>query len=155
MKRRRRLINERGISLITALVALVLLAVGILGAAEAFLYSIKNNGSAGGVTTLTNLAMETAEKVMLLPDDAADDATGIMSADGSSRNALTVLNFPDAASLSRLYDVQLTVSPASNIDENLIKIEIVARYTAQYAGTMGTTPAASEVLFITYRYREQ
>jgi Tfp pilus assembly protein PilV len=154
MKRRRWKIDERGISLITALVALVLLAVGILGAAEAFLYSIKNNGSAGGVTTLTNLAMETAEKVMLLPDDAADDVTGIMSADGSARNALSVLNFPDASSLSRLYDVRLTVSPATNIDENLIKVEVIARYTAQYAVTMGTTPAASEVQFVTYRYRE-
>ncbi|MBN2430956.1 MAG: hypothetical protein JXQ27_05745 [Acidobacteria bacterium] len=154
MKRRRRILNERGISLLTALVALVLLAVGILGAAEAFLYSIKNNGSAGGVTTLTNLAMETAEKVMLLPDDDADDTTGIMSASGSTFDALTTLNFPNADQLAKRYSVNLTVTSATHIDPNIIKVEIIARYTASYAATMSTTPAASEVQFVTYRYRE-
>jgi len=153
MKNRRCSINQEGFSLITAVVALVILAIGLLGVAEIFTRSIKNNGSAGGVSELTRLSMKTAEKVMMLPDDRGQDTTGIMSASGSEMDALTTFNFPDKDDLAKKYVVTVQ-SNQSTADPDLIQVDITAKYTDLYATMMGTTPDASETHFTTYRFRE-
>ena len=153
MKRHGRFINNRGISLITAVIALVLLAYGILAVGEVFLRSIENNGDASGVSMLSNLAMETAERIMMLPDDQTADTTGIMSASGSSINAFEVFSYPHEDRLKILYSIVITAN-STTADTDLIRIDITARYTQHQATIMSTTPEKSEVHFTTFRYRE-
>lgn len=151
MKRKEMRISNSGISLLTALIALVLMALAMLGVAQVFLKAMENNGSSGGVTTLTLLAQQAAEKVMLLPDDPTVDTTGIMGGGGSTVDADTALLVP--------YDGnRFTVKVTSErmtaaVDDHLLKVTIAARYKNRPGQKrFNVDEAGSEVRLVTYRY---
>ncbi len=149
MKRKEMRISDSGISLLTALIALVLMALAMLGVAQVFLKAMENNGSSGGVTTLTLLAQQTAEKVMLLPDDPTVDTTGIMTG-GGPLDADTTLQVPYD---NTNYSVTITSERlGAAIDDHLLKVTISARYVTHGQKRYNVDEAGSEVRLVTYRY---
>lgn len=148
MKRKIRL-NRRGVSLISALVGLVVLAVAMLGVAETFMRAMRNNGSAGAVTELMNLAERTSDAAMLLPVTQAQVTTWT-DPSGSTNGLGVTYNH-------NLYTVQykLTDSPITGVtgDTHTQKLEVEADFTTGYARSMGVQPGTSKVRMVSYRYK--
>lgn len=141
--------NRRGMSLLTALVALVIMALAILGVARVFLQAMRSNGTAGAVMGVMNVAQLVSERVMLLSD--TDPLV-----DGSSPSATQLGITPGVDFDDTRYQFTCTIDP-NDIPAGMIrmaKVTIVARYTQNFADFMGTTPAGSEVRVVTYRYRD-
>jgi|GEM_PF-1044215 len=145
-------INRRGTSLITALLAMVIMAVGVLGVAQVFLRAMQSNGSAGGVTGLMNLAQMVQERVMLLADnDPLLRGTSLLDANlGLNQNP----SQPDYDTRLYSYTCSLDQDLPAGTADHLVRIVISARYTANYAGYLGVVPADSEVRVVSYRYYE-
>jgi type II secretory pathway pseudopilin PulG len=151
--------NRRGMSLLTALVAMVIMAFAILGVAKVFLQAMQSNGTAGAVMEAMNLAQLVTERAILLPDDDPNVINGrvIHSGDTDLSSTLGIaagVNFNPA-----LYTFVCTIDPndvpisAGVPLERMAKITVSVQYTNDYAGNLGTTPAGSEVRVVTYRYR--
>ncbi len=141
--------NRRGVSLLTALVAMVLMAFAVLGVAKVFLQAMRNNGSAGAVQGVMNVAQLVTERVMLLAD--TDPLV-----DGSSPTDTQLGITPGVDYDDTRFSYTCTID-AGDIPAGMIrmaKVTVVARYTATYAQLMGTDPAGSEVRVVTYRYRD-
>jgi Tfp pilus assembly protein PilV len=150
MKKKRLLqLNRRGVSLLTALVAMVLMAFAVLGVARVFLQAMKNNGSAGAVQGVMNVAQLVTERVMLLSD--TDPLV-----DGSTPSAAQLGITPGVDYDNALFDFTCTID-SGDIPIGMVrmaKVTVVARYTTAYAQLMGTDPAGSEVRIVSYRYRD-
>ena len=147
MKRSKLTLNSKGMTLITVLIAVIVLAITTLGVAEVFLRAMRNNGSAGGVSDLMHIAQNAAEKVMLLPDDSALLSGGSINVSSDFPSGLGV-NFDH-----KRYMATCNISQTS-IDKHLVKVEIVADYTISYAKFMGVKQGDSQVKVVTYRYKK-
>ena len=142
-------LNRRGMSLLTALVAVVIMAFAILGVARVFLQAMKSNGTAGAVQGAMNLAQLVTERVMILADtDPLVDG----SSPGATDLGLTPGTDYDNGRFEFTCRIDATDIPAGMI--RMSKVIVVVRYTTEYAQFMGTDQAGSEVRVVTYRYRD-
>lgn len=150
MKKKRLLqCNRRGVSLLTALVAMVLMAFAVLGVAKVFLQAMRNNGAAGAVQGVMNLAQLVTERTVLLAD--TDPLV-----DGSTPTDSELGITPGADYDNARFEYTCTIDP-NDVPAGMIrmaKVTVVARYTTDYAAFMGTEPEGSEVRVVTYRYRD-
>lgn len=75
--------NEKGFTLIEALVAMVILVIGILSLYTMQTTSVKGNANAFGLTSAATWATERIERLFIEKyDDIKDDAVGETSPDG-------------------------------------------------------------------------
>ncbi len=144
-------VNRKGMSMITAVIAMIILALAMLGVADVFLRSLKNNGTAAGVTGLSQLAGRVTETVMLLPPKSTLLVNGT--------------NIDPAANLGMgadQYNTSLYVANAAVADttitnpggtQTLVRITVTTKYKEAYAKTMGVDPNVAGVNIVTYRYR--
>lgn len=155
MKRPARRFNRKGLSLITALVAMVILSVAMLGVADVFLRSLRNNGTAASVTGLSQLAGRVTEMMMLLPDDSPLLQPGTVNPE--TQLGLTTSG-PGTQYDKALYNAAAVVTDSgltspSGGSLRLVKVEVRVKYTTTYAASLGADPNIAGVTVVTYRYR--
>jgi Tfp pilus assembly protein PilV len=142
-------LNRRGMSMITVLVALVVMALGMMGVANVFLKALRSNGSAGGVTELMNLADRTGDALLMMPDNAVPMAA-----------ALTSLPSGDICQYDmNKYDVkyQIVNTPLYSGDTHTVRmvVEVDYNYASGHGKlTGGDTAGESKIRLVTYRYRD-
>jgi len=73
---------ENGFTLVEVLIALVVLSVGILGAASMQISAIKGNGMAGKITEASMIASECAERLLALNFSSSQLEDGSEKVDG-------------------------------------------------------------------------
>jgi prepilin-type N-terminal cleavage/methylation domain-containing protein len=127
--------KQSGFSMVEMLVAIVILAVGLLGLAELQITAMKTNSKSGSIVAASTVAQIATEEIMAVktesnylygnmltvaqvdqpwPDDPADisplDGGGVdADGDGDDDFAVTFTSTPDAAG-DGITDIQITVS---------------------------------------------
>lgn len=138
MSRTRFRINSQGLSLITVLISVMLLAIGLLGVASAFIRAVQNNGLAANITELMNAAQQTADTLLLLPDDQVPTGSGSAAS----------LQIPFDYSL---FDVNYDIVQVPAIP-NTLQITVHARYNASLQEARGMDSTDDEITLVTYRF---
>ena len=107
--------QENGFSLLEVLIALVILAIGLLAVAQMQITAIKGNAFGSGMTSASSLAANTLERLMALPYNDAqltaspwqqDSITGV---EGGVNNAGYVREYQVEDNTPRLGMKQITV----------------------------------------------
>ena len=144
-------VNRKGMSMVTAVIAMIILSLAMLGVADVFLRSLKNNGTAAGVTGLSQLAGRVTEMVMLLPPKSA------LLVNGTNINPATNLGMGADQYDTNLYVAQAAVADTTisthDGSQTLVRVTVTAKYKEAYAKTMGVDPNVAGVNIVTYRYR--
>jgi hypothetical protein len=131
-------------------VALVVMALGVLGVIQVFLRSMKNNSAAGGVSGLMYLGNVVMERVMLLPDNSP-------LLDGSGAITDTDLNLtPNFVYDTNKYQFTCvtSISEVPPGTDNIVKVTVHVRYTDDYASLLGVAPSDQVVRMVTYRFHD-
>jgi type IV pilus modification protein PilV len=118
--------SQAGFSMIELLVAVVILAVGLLGLAELQVTAIKANSQTNNISAATAIAQKTIERIA-----AMDPADAIFNADGTGNFSSVVV---DGAGT---YNIAWTVDEGFEGVTNLCKVTIVVESASDVMNVLG------------------
>ncbi len=144
-------IKKTGFTLIEVLIAMVVLAVGLLGLAGLQASSLKNNQSAYNRSQATQLAYDIADRMRA--NAAPDPASGTPSAPyGFAAKYLTTFMAPTAATIQADCNTVTTTCTPTNIAENDLFEWNAAISQALPTGAVGSIAVVGGVYTVTINW---
>jgi type IV pilus assembly protein PilV len=102
--------NEKGFTLLDAIVGISILSIGLLSLASMQVASIRGNAFASGVTEATTLAADRLEKLMALPYTHSDLSAGNHTDSNPPSGYSIAWNVTDDSPLNDTKTISLTVT---------------------------------------------
>lgn len=139
--------NQRGVTLLEVMVAVLILAVGVLGAASLQLNAIRYSASAGHTTQATLVARDMLDRMRANPSALTSYAAASVSGSCASNSGGATIVSQDMADFTRAVTCQLPAASASIVvSGSQATVSIAWSEARTVAGGGTTTLAVSSVI---------